>query len=60
MEMPVVPPPWLHFLQPRPIVAGVPAERLLDRAIHEYALDLWILCRSLDQGDMELIRHFEK
>jgi hypothetical protein len=31
--------PRLHLAQPRAIVAGVPAKRLLDRGVHEYAVD---------------------
>ena len=49
MEVPVVAIPRLHFVQPRAITAGIPAERFLDCRIHEYAGHIPILRRGLYQ-----------
>src|SRR5439155_19390669 len=52
MEMVVVAPPRPHLVQEGAILAGLAAERLLDRRVDENALDLRILGGRLDHGEM--------
>src|SRR5438270_12975662 len=57
VEVPVVSIPWLHLAQPRAVIARIPAKRLLDRGIHEYALDVRVFRRALDQRDVRRRPH---
>src|ERR1700738_5429603 len=52
VEVPVVSPPWLHLAQPRAVIPRIPAKRRLDRVIHEYALDVRVFRRGLDQRNV--------
>ena len=49
MEMVVVVPPRTHLAEPGAILAGLLAELLLDRRVHEDARDLRIRGCALDQ-----------
>src|SRR5262249_22975887 len=42
MEMIVMVPPRPHLAQPRPVISRLIAQHLLDRRMHEDAIDLWI------------------
>src|SRR5262249_57946160 len=48
VEVIVMPPPWPHLAEPAPVVAGVAAQRFLDRRIDEDTGDFRILRRRPD------------
>src|SRR5262245_2773806 len=49
VEVIVVLPIWPYLAQPRAVVAGLAAQRLLDGGIHEDTVDLGLFRRRLDQ-----------